>query len=176
MEKDDCILLGEILKVHGYQGELVVGLDNNTLIGYLIPESPVFLDIDGGLVPFFLKSIEERDNRSLIIGLEDIDSEKQARALQGTQIYILKDSLPVHDKSGRNVNILMGFEIFDPIRGSLGRVDEVMELPMHTLLKVNREGREHLLPLHEDLIVSIDQKKKVIVMNIPAGMEDISEV
>ena len=36
------------------------------------------------------------------------------------------------------------------------------------------EKKEILIPFHEDFIVSIDKKKKIIIMDIPEGLTEIN--
>ena len=57
----------------------------------------------------------------------------------------------------------------------LGIVTEIIQNPGQWLLNVSSpEGRNMLIPLHEDFIVKIDKVKKILVMDIPEGLTEIN--
>jgi len=173
MDKKYCFLLGEIRKVHGYRGELVLRVNEPSGISCMEPGEPVFLDIEGGLVPFFLTSVEERDPRTVVISLDDIDSEEKARRLTGIPVYLPGTRPGGNGMNETDLSSLVGYEVFTPQEQSLGLVKEAEELPMHWVLRLRSPEGERLIPLHEDLIVEIDPGKKRIVMDLPNGLTEI---
>ena len=60
--------------------------------------------------------------------------------------------------------------------GSLaGTVTEIFENPGQWLIKIEtEEGKELLIPFHEDLIIKIDRKNKTICMDLPEGLTEIN--
>ncbi|HDJ32635.1 MAG TPA: hypothetical protein ENF21_00860 [Bacteroidetes bacterium] len=137
------------------------------------PGEPVFLDIEGGLVPFFLTSVEERDPRTVVISLDDIDSEEKARRLSGIAVYLPGTRPGGNGMNETDLSSLVGYEVFTPQEQSLGLVKEAEELPMHWVLRLRSPEGERLIPLHEDLIVEIDPGRKRIVMDLPNGLTEI---
>jgi 16S rRNA processing protein RimM len=67
----------------------------------------------------------------------------------------------------------MGYRVVDRTKGLLGTVSGLEEYPMQTLFRIRREEKEILIPVHEDLILSIDPEKKEIVMELPEGIEEL---
>ncbi len=42
-------------------------------------------------------------------------------------------------------------------------------------MKINTPaGKELLIPFHEDFIISIDKRKKIIIMDLPEGLTEIN--
>jgi 16S rRNA processing protein RimM len=70
---------------------------------------------------------------------------------------------------------LTGYRILTPQNVILGSVTQLIENPGQLLLSVKtEEGRVILVPFHEDLIVKYDRKKKLIIMDLPEGLQEIN--
>ena len=69
--KADCYRLGAIAKLHSYKGEVSIFLDVDDLQEYKHLES-VFVEYDNKLVPFFLESIQIRQNGFATVKFMDI--------------------------------------------------------------------------------------------------------
>ena len=54
----------------------------------------------------------------------------------------------------------------------LGPIEEIIDLPEHYLAQVKYQGKEVLIPLHEDLILENKAPTKVLVMDLPEGLLD----
>ena len=52
-------------------------------------------------------------------------------------------------------------------------LDEFVEQPHQLLCRIEIETKEVLIPLHEDTIIKIDQKKKQIIVDLPEGLLEI---
>ena len=78
---------GKINKTHGVSGELNCAIDADTIdrAEYMV------LDMDGIFVPFFISSIRVKSSNSVLLTLEDVETETDARNLVGKDIY-----LPIH--------------------------------------------------------------------------------
>lgn len=55
----------------------------------------------------------------------------------------------------------------------LGEIIEVIEQPMQVLCKIMYKNVEALIPLHEETLVSINQKKKEVHVTLPEGLLDV---
>ena len=56
----------------------------------------------------------------------------------------------------------------------IGVVEEIVKLPGQDLLSVNKDGKEVLIPMVKQIIVSIDVQTKTIVVNPPEGLLDVA--
>ena len=117
-------------------------------IGYLkrthnddLPEF-VFIKRDGLFVPF----------RS-----------EQIASLMGEEIWLLRSDIQESGDSMLTWQDLVGFTIIDE-SGTIGVIEHIDESTMNTLATLE-EGR--MLPLHEDFITAIDDKKKQIQVSLP---------
>jgi len=64
----------------------------------------------------------------------------------------------------------LGFEIIDIHLGTIGKVEEVLEMPMQILLKTNYKGNECLIPAIEPIIQGIDEEEELIEVELPEGI------
>jgi ribosomal 30S subunit maturation factor RimM len=67
--------------------------------------------------------------------------------------------------------VFMGFTILDASDGSVfGVVSDYYDIPGNPCLSVRRDGKEVLVPLHEDLVTEFKPRKKTITISIPVGL------
>jgi 16S rRNA processing protein RimM len=165
------ILLGKITKVSGYEGAVSVKLERNFTEN--IPEmESVFLEIEGRPVPFFISDIDYSGADILKLTFEGYDSDTKVNEFRGCKVFL--ESASVSDGRRDDYN-LEGYKVYVGDNNLLGLITDVIENPGQWLINVQSSGKKNILiPLHEDFIVSIDKRKKVIIMDIPEGLTEIN--
>jgi len=68
--------------------------------------------------------------------------------------------------------MLLGFHIING-QDDLGEILEVIEQPHQVLCRIDINGKEALIPVHEDFLQKIDKKKKQVHVELPDGLLDI---
>ncbi len=166
------ILLGIITRVSGYEGAVSVRLERTLSENIPLTES-VFLEIEGRPVPFFISFSEHPGAGSLKLKFDGYDSDETVSEFVGARVFLTGDT-----GNGKKVNdfrTLEGFKVYDQDKQLIGYITDVIPNPAQMLLKINSpQNREILIPLHENLIISIDKKKNQIVMDIPEGLTEIN--
>jgi 16S rRNA processing protein RimM len=166
------ILVGKITKVHGYEGAVTIRLERNFSDNIPGMES-VFIESDGRPVPFLIEYSEQPDNHTLRLKFSGYDSDIKVKEFVGCRIYLTEDSSA--EESVLITPDLINYEVHSATGISLGIISEIIENPGQLLLSIiSGSGKNILLPLHEDLIESIDHEKKIIMMIIPEGIADIN--
>lgn len=162
------IQIGKLSKPHGLRGEI-----------HLIPAIDEYLDfIEVGKyilvrdLPYKITSI--RQAGGLIIGLEGINDRTAVEGLKGLpvklayteQLAAVKEEVPNEE--------WLGFYILDNnLQKKYGPIVDIIELPTQLTAVVEQDGKEILIPLHEDLILAIDPEQKVISMELPDGLIEL---
>ncbi len=166
------ILLGRITKISGYEGAVTIRLGKRFTEN--IPEmESVFLEVEGRPVPFFISFSEYNGAGILKLMFEGYESAEKIREFTGCNVYLTKN-IPETSKADDISNII-GYNVIVRHDVVLGFIKELMSNSGQWLLKiVSPQKKEILIPLHEDFIVSIDHKKKIIVMDIPEGLSEIN--
>jgi len=163
----ELIKIGKVLKTHGFKGHLKINIDEFYMDDFEEMQA-IFIN----QLPYFIISRDINSDNQAIISLEDINSKEKAHPLQGKDIFAKDDDLTeILDKEP--YNDLVGFVISDKNLGIIGEIAQIMELPHQFLAQVFKEKKEILIPMNEDFILNIDEKKKTIEMNLPNGLLDI---
>lgn len=175
MAYNSDILLGRITKVNGYEGAVTIKLEKS--FSENIPKmETVFLEIEGRLVPFFLSDSEYSGANVLKLKFVGYDSIEKISEFTGSRVF-LTTGVPAENHTDDN-QTLMGFNGYKVLLQDdnlLGIIKEVIEYPGQRLLKIiSGKNKEILIPFHEHFIVSIDNKMKIIVMDLPDGLTEIN--
>ena len=73
------------------------------------------------------------------------------------------------------INFFDGFRMEEVHHGALGEVTDVDTSTINTLFVVDYQGEELLVPAQEEFIIDIDQKHKVITVDLPEGLIALDE-
>ena len=105
----------------------------------------------------------------MIIRFEWLDTIEKAEKLVGAEIV----GQPVENDGTTDEQTVAGFSFKDLNTGKQGTVLELRPLKHQPLLVVEIEGKEVLVPFVEDMIVELNNKDRVVIMDLPNGLLDI---
>lgn len=165
IEQSELIRIGTMRRPHGKSGELQCQMDN----AYWDEADADFLILllDGIFVPFRVEDWRGKGADSLIFRLKGVDTEVKALRLMNAEAYMLRRDLAEEAEEMMTWQDLTGYEVLNGNRLVQGRVATVDESTINTLLELE-DGR--LLPVHEDLIIEIDEPQKRIILDLPEGL------
>ena len=150
----------KVLKSWGAEGQVVLSPSANDPRD-LKSQEPVFIAFDGTPVPFFIETAQPRGGR-LIVKFEDVDSLAEAEELVGREVTLSEEEEEDEDT-------LIGLQVRDAkTRRIIGEVVDFSDYGGNTIITVDTEHGEVLLPIHEDLIVSIHDD--ILTLDIPDGL------
>ena len=155
--------IAQVLKSNGTEGELLISFFDVAPEDIDLQE-PVFIEFDGLPVPFYFESFTPRGVNRALVRLTGVHSLKDADELSGAAVYAdYFEQEPEEDLAGWSVRTPEGLLI--------GTVADYEDIPGNTCLWVRRpDGSEVLLPFHEDLVHSMDEKSGTLVLSIPDGL------
>lgn len=163
--------IGVITKPHSYRGAVVIRLHTVPQEDFEKAES-LFLLIEGRAVPFIIESVELLRNDSLIVVFKGYEATEKISEFVGCTVLAVDDGSD-SSKIGYE-NMLTGFRLYDESENFRGTIMSVTESRYQWLATIRTDrGTTFLLPVHEDLIRSIDEEGKVLIMLIPEGLENI---
>ena len=169
---EDVYRIGLINKPHGVHGELLFTFDDD--IFDRMEADYIICMMDGILVPFFFESYRFRSDSTALIKLEGIDTEQQARRMTNVEVFFPKEHVEELEDNELTWSFFVGFLIKDVNEGEIGKVIDVDDSTINTLFVVDHNDTEVLIPAQEDFIVDLDREKRVITMQIPAGLLDLN--
>lgn len=166
--------IGKLGKSHGVKGEVKITVEDRYWEDFEEAEV-VFVEQRGKPTPYFVESI--RGANGQIVKFEDVDSpedaniylhmkilylRKQDILLEQERTYITEEEL----EYGR----VKGYTMQDKQLGLIGEVEEIEGFPQQEMAYVSRGKSNVLIPLIPVFIVEIDDKNKLIKMDLPEGL------
>ncbi len=173
---DNLQQVAQVLKSNGTDGELVMGFREIAPEDINVKE-PVFIVFDGLPVPFFIESFVKRGNSKALVRLTDICSMEDVEEIAGKAVYVEEASLPELSLEDDGFAALIGWMLLTPSDDQpdsslieIGEITDFMDIPNNPCIEVETENGAVIIPLHEDLILSVDPEYQEIIMQIPAGL------
>jgi 16S rRNA processing protein RimM len=168
--KENCVKVGFIRKTHGVRGELILESERNFRDSISRAER-FFVEISGLLVPFFIsgEGLRFSTDNTAIVSFEWIENERVAHRLNGKSVYLFKNEI-TEEPSGELMYILPGYMLVDENSGEAGIISRVDDFSDNIVLSVIRGEHEILVPFNEDIMISVDHKKKILILNLPEGI------
>ena len=182
---DNLQQVAQVLKSNGTDGELVMSFREIAPEDINLQE-PVFIIFDGLPVPFYIESFTQRGNSKALVRLTGIRSMEDVDEISGKAVYIEEDNLPEMSLEEDGFAALVGWTLLMPSdchvaplpamteeNGDLyevGEITDFIDIPNNPCIEVETENGAVMIPLHEDLILSVDPEYQEIIMQIPAGL------
>lgn len=179
IKKEQLIEIGFVQKAHGLKGELNVSVcdpvfDEVKKCPYLV------CCIDGIFVPFFIADYRWRSDSVILLQFDDVDSQENAQMFCGQKLYFDRRCFSRKEEEQYDAEVeeelgLRGYHVHDESLGDLGEVVDINDQTANVLFIVDHQGEELMIPAAEDLILDIDDEKKIIRMQLPAGLVNLDE-
>jgi len=156
-EKKGYLQIGQVLKSNGTDGTLVIRLFEE-------PTEPVFIFWDELPVPYFMDIVSERGTTKILAHLTDVNTLEDAEELASRAIYVRRDDEPEEEfEDFTGWTLVNTSSNMDEV---IGTIEDIEDIPGNPCLVVG----ENLIPLHEDLVEEIDERHKILRMNLPEGL------
>ena len=177
--------IAQVLKSNGTDGELVMGFREIAPEDINLQE-PVFIVFDGLPVPFYIESFTKRGNTKALVRLTDICSQEDVEEIAGKAVYIDDAAIPEMSLEEDGFYALVGWTLLPPADSEslitatevekepefieVGEITDFIDIPNNPCIEVETENGAVMIPLHEDLILSVDPEYQEIIMQIPEGL------
>lgn len=169
MDKSSCFYLGKIVSKYSYKGEVLVKLDTDEPEIYENMES-VFVSIRNNLVPFFIDKCRLHKSALLRIDFEEVKDEAAADRIMGAELYLPLDLLPKLDGDKFYFHEVTGFTVIDAVHGDIGQITGVNDTTSQALFEVEKDGKQLLIPMTDEILGKVDRKNKTIHVTTPDGL------
>lgn len=155
--------IAKVLKSNGVDGDVLVSAPDVALEEI---QGPVLIDFDGLPAPFFIESCSRRGTGKYVIHLTDVCNLEDAEELVGR--FLWSDEVEEDDDEAQDFT---GWKVLN--RGDyIGTVTDYEPIPgnLCLYLKPAEDADEIIIPLHEDLIISINEDSLTLNLNLPDGL------
>ena len=155
--------IAKVLKSSGVDGDVLVSAPDVALEDL---QGPLLIDFDGLPAPFFIESCSRRGTGTYIVHLTDVCNLEDAEELVGR--FLMSDEVEEEDDAAQDFT---GWKVLN--RGDyVGTVTDCEPIPGNPCryLKPAEDADEIIIPLHEDLIISINEESLTLNLNLPDGL------
>ena len=128
-------------------------------------------DKKDSFIPWFIESATIKSEEEIYLKLEGVNTREAAAKLTPKKIWLPEADFKKYASKSSPAGLL-GYTIIDQGQ-SLGQILEVIEQPHQLLCRLEVQGKEVLIPLHEDSLEKVDHRKKQVVVELPEGLLDI---
>jgi 16S rRNA processing protein RimM len=170
--KSECQKIGFIRKTHGVHGELVLEYEPE-FEESVVETDRYFLEIDGLLVPFFVaeEGFRFRSDKTALITFDWVDTEKYARRLVGSSVYLFNHEIIDVPKES-SISPFLHFRLLNEKGKEIGEISAVDDYSGNIVFTVDASGGEILVPFNEDFLLKLDEDQKIIQLRLPEGLMD----
>lgn len=163
--------IGRFVATFGLKGEVVLKhtLGKKTSLKGL---AALFIEEKKeSFIPWFVESTKIKNEEELYVKLEGINTREQAIKVTQKQVWLPEADFKKYSSKSSPISFL-GYEVVENDK-VLGQILEVIEQPHQVLCRIDLNGKEAFIPLHEQTILRIDKKKGQVVVDLPEGLLEI---
>ena len=171
MTKNDCFFFGKVTKTHGLKGEITIKLDVVNPADFRDLRY-ILIEDKGNLIPYFIEN-QKINGDKMFVQLQDVTKMEQAVVFLGKGVFLPNEMLPELDDNDFYFKEIIGFMLIDEEKGEVGTISDVLEYPTQAVIQVMRDGKEILIPIHDDIIQKVNKKAKTLNIKAPEGLIDM---
>ncbi len=174
LKKNDFILIGKIVGVHGLSGNVKVYSYAESLSVFSLKKK-ILIRNTTGLEKFYAIKTAKPHTRVILLSMHEINSRDQAEQLIGSEIFIERSVLPKLESGSFYWFEIIGLDVFTIANNYLGRVESVFSTGNNDVYVVQdpEKGQksEVLVPALKSVVKSIDLSDGTMRVNLPEGLK-----
>lgn len=163
--------IGKLVATFGVKGELVLRhhLGKKSSLKGL---ETLFIEIKKEeLLPYFIESTKIKNEEEIYIKFDGLDTREAALKLVQKQVWLTEEEFHRYARSTAPISFL-GYHILHNDT-DLGEILEIIEQPHQLLCRIDLNGKEALIPIHQDSLLKVDKRKKLLVVDLPDGLLEV---
>jgi 16S rRNA processing protein RimM len=174
MTQPDAFVAARVGKPHGLRGEVTVQVHTDDPQARFVPGA-VFATAPTERGPLTLVSVRVHQGVYLL-GFDGHDDRSAAEALRGTRLLVDDEDVSDGDEEAWREEDLLDFAVHLVDGTPLGTVSALHLRDVQDLLEVRTlQGRTVLVPFVEELVPEVDEQRRTVVVDPPAGLLELGE-
>lgn len=167
---EDYIHIGKFVAATGLGGQLILKHGLGKRIDLNV--KAIFINGNqGGFLPYFVLLAKAKSIEETVLQLEGVESREEAKKFIQKAVWLTgSDFRKTVSKSSPLA--MLHYKLFN-YNELIGEIEEVIEQPHQVLAVIKRNGKDVLIPLHEDTLKEIDHKNGEVYAELPEGLLDI---
>ncbi len=161
------VKIATLKKPYGIKGWLWVFSETDDRSG-IFEMSPWWMKTATGFKPLTVKDWRNQ-GQGLVACFEEIADRNVAETMNGTTIWVSKDSFPELSEEEYYWSDLIGLTVINEQGENLGVIKEMFETGAHEIISVKPSAdsidrEERLIPWHRDIVLSVDLSAKTMLV------------
>jgi 16S rRNA processing protein RimM len=171
---DELLLIGRVARAHGNRGQVIVNPDTDFAEARFRVGQVLLVGPADRPTPRRITAARFHQGRP-VVALEGVVTMDDAEALAGAELWMPVSTIPPLPAGTFYRHDLVGCEVRDVSNAVVGRVIGVQGPIDRSHLVVEGQGGEVLIPLVEQICVTVDPAARVIVIDPPPGLLDVNQ-
>ena len=171
-DKKDFFLFAFTYSKSNFKGNIKIKLVNNYDIN-LKSIDTIFIEEDNILIPYKLKNIKHQKKNNLTLVIDEINTELKAQQLFSKKCFLPKRFLPERKGIDFYDFQVIDYVVIDKNKKKIGSIVEIIDKPFQSLMVVNTNLKEILIPIHQDIVLNVSHEKKEIQVELPNNFFDL---
>lgn len=171
----DITEIGKFNKTHGIMGEISAILDIDA--ENISDLQAIIVEEDGIFVPYFITAFRHKSKESILLTIDGINSENDAKHLVGKTIYALKTDIVESDEydDEESAYNFIGYNVINSDDNStLGTITDIDDSTDNYLFIVEDGNHNQILiPIADEFITDVNHTLQTISMSLPEGLLNI---
>lgn len=163
--------IGKLAASHGLKGDLVLQHNLGKRTAFKGLESIFIEDKKDSFLPYFIESAKIKSEDEVFIKLEGVNDKETARKLTPREVWLAEADFKKFAAKSSPISLL-GYNIINEGE-DLGQILEVIEQPHQVLCSILFNGKEALIPIHEESLEKVDAKNRRVYVVLPEGLLEI---
>ncbi len=163
--------IGKLVAAFGVNGQLILQheLGKKTSLKGL---QAIFIEEKKkSFIPWFIESVKIKSDNEVYLTLEGISNREAALKITQKEVWLPEADFKKFAAKSAPASLL-GYSIIENDK-ELGSILEVIEQPHQMLCRIEINGKEVLIPLHEGTLQKIDHKLRQVIVALPDGLLEI---
>jgi 16S rRNA processing protein RimM len=170
---DDMVLVGRIARTHGLRGHVVVNAETDFPETRFARGAACWTLLETGPVKLVMQTVRMQNGRPIVVfdGYEALDAVER---LLGRELRIPEQALVPLPEGVYYHHQLVGCAVETVSGAPIGQVARVDQGAGGSLLVVEGESGEVLVPLVTNICAAIDMERRRIIIEPPEGLLDLN--
>ena len=172
----DVLTVARVGRAHGLAGEVLVHVetDDGAEVFQAGRRFGMRIERRDETVMREVTLLESRPHRGgYLLRFREIVDRDTAETLLGAELLLEREELRPLDEDEYFLHELVGLDVIDEGKGSLGPIVDVYDTAGQILAAVRVDGRERLFPLRREFVRKVDMEARQVDVALPAGLLEL---
>lgn len=168
----DFVLIGEIVGAHGVGGTIRIRSYAESLEIFKPGTVLMVISPEDKKTSCKINWIKPH-SRGALLNFREISNRDQAKALNGSKLYIESGRFPKLEDGAYYRFELIGLSVYASGDRYIGRLESIIETGANDVYVVKKGNKEILIPALKSVIASISTEQKIMRVELPDGLEEV---